>query len=233
MTCGAVWVRAGTAARRVGYSALVPRDPFEPEFPDAPALPDSSAMQATPRTPPTAPPAAPPPAPPTEPTEPSSEPADDYDLEPEPKRPRRRGTANSALPWFLAALIVLLLAATGGLVSAWVVASLRAVPVPPGAQVTPSPSAAPTELASGAPTPVTTEQPRRTPTPAPEVTQEPVPFVHVVQRGESLSYIADLYGVTVAEIVALNDIRNPDNIRVGRELLIPGYGHVPSPSPHS
>jgi LysM repeat protein len=128
-------------------------------------------------------------------------------------------------------MVVLLLAASGGLVSAWVVATLRAVPAPALADVTPTPSPAASSGAIASPTPVASEQPRHTPTPSPVATQEPPPFVHVVQRGEYLSYIADLYGVTVEEIVALNDIKNPNRIRPGQELLIPGYGLQPSPSP--
>jgi LysM repeat protein len=171
---------------------------------------------------------------PNEPLEPefrdAPELAADYDLEPEPKRPRPNGTADKALPWALSAVIVLLLAVSAGLVAAWVVASLKAVPIPPSAIVTASPDPGATDQPSGAPTPAPSEQPRHTPTPSPELTPEPQPFIHVVQRGESLSLIADQYGVTVQDILALNDIRNPDNIHPGRELLIPGYGNIPSPS---
>ena len=135
------------------------------------------------------------------------------------------------MPWVLKAVVVLLLAVSAGLIAAWVVASLKAVPIPASAIVTASPEPGATDVPSGQPTLIPSDQPRHTPTPSPQVTQEPAPFVHVVERGESLSLIADLYGVTVEEIVALNDIRNPDNIRVGRELLIPGYGIRPSPSP--
>lgn len=156
---------------------------------------------------------------------------DEYDLEPVPKRPSRRGPADSALPWVLTAVVVVLLAVSAGLVTAWVVASLRAVPIPAGAIVTPSPTPAATTSATRQPTPRASDQPRHTPTPAPQATQEPAPFVHVVQRGEYLTLIADLYGVRLEDIVALNDIRNPDRIHPGRELLIPGYGVRPSPSP--
>ncbi|MEA2676673.1 MAG: hypothetical protein QOJ81_814 [Chloroflexota bacterium] len=200
MPCGGVQVGAQDGRAVVGYSARVAKQSQQPDLPDAPRLPDSAEL------------------------------ANDYDLEPEPKRPRR-GPANTALPWVLAAVVALLLAVSAGLISAWVVASLKAVPIPAGAIVTASPSPGPTALGSGAPTPLSSEQPRHTPTPSPHVTQEPAPFVHVVQRGESLSLIADLYGVTVADIIALNDINNPDNIQRGRELLIPGYGVRPSPSP--
>lgn len=199
MPCGAVEGSGGTVARRVGYSARVADEPFQPQFPAAPLLPDVSD-----------------------------------DLEPEPKRPRkaqRKSAADAALPWLLAVVVVLLLAASGGLVSAWIVATMRAVPVPALAEVTPSPSPAASSGPTAGPTAVPSDQPRHTPTPSPVTTQEPAPFIHVVQRGEYLSYIADLYGVTVEDIVALNDIKNPNRIHPGQELLIPGYGHQPSPSP--
>jgi len=157
----------------------------------------------------------------------------DDDLEPEPKRPRKRrkSAADTALPWVLAVVVVLLLAASAGLVSAWIVATLRAVPAPALADVTPSPSVATSSEPTAVPSQVPSDQPRHTPTPSPVTTQEPAPFIHIVQRGEYLQYIADLYGVEVEDIVALNDITNPNRIRVGQELLIPGYGHQPSPSP--
>jgi LysM repeat protein len=218
MPCGAVERMTGTAARQVGYSARVADEPFLPQFPDAPTLPDTSAALpgagAAQRPPPPA--------------------LSDEDLEPEPKRPRkaqRKSGAEAALPWLLAFVVVVLLAASGGLVSAWIVATMRAVPAPALADVTPSPSPAASGGGTAVPTLVASDQPRHTPTPAPVVTQEPAPFIHVVQAGEYLQYIADLYGVTVEDIVALNDIKNPNRIRVGRELLIPGYGHRPSPSP--
>jgi LysM repeat protein len=146
---------------------------------------------------------------------------------------RRNPAANAALPWLLAVLVVLLLAASGGLVTAWIVANLRAVPVPPVAGTTPTPSLAPfvTATPSAAPSAAGSEQPRHTPTPTPVRTPEPEPFVHIVLRGETLTYIADLYGVELADILAFNDIRNPDNIHPDQEILIPGYGTRPSPAP--
>lgn len=156
---------------------------------------------------------------------------DERDLEPGPTRPRRREAAYTVLPWLLGAVVVLLLAVSAGLITAWVVASLKAVPIPAGAIVTASPAPGATDVASGQPTPVVSEQPRHTPTPAPELTPEPPPFVHVVQPGEYLTLIADIYDVRLEDILALNDIANPNRIRVGRELLIPGYGIRPSPSP--
>lgn len=46
-------------------------------------------------------------------------------------------------------------------------------------------------------------------------------IVHVVTSGETLSGIASRYGVTIAEIVAENDLANPDSLSVGQQLRIP------------
>jgi len=46
--------------------------------------------------------------------------------------------------------------------------------------------------------------------------------VHVVQAGETLSVIAARYGVTVEAIVAANGLVDPDVLRVGQRLAIPG-----------
>lgn len=46
--------------------------------------------------------------------------------------------------------------------------------------------------------------------------------VHVVQPGETLSVIAQRYGVTVAAIVSSNNLADPDRLSVGQELSIPG-----------
>ena len=157
--------------------------------------------------------------------------------DPEPNEPRstpdppipasrpRPSHARAALPWVLAAAVVLTFAAAGGLLTAYLVANLRAVP-PPAALLTPTPTLPATATPSPTATPGATEptpQPRRTPTAPPTVTPEPTPFVHVVQRGESLTYIANLYGVSVGDILALNNIKNPNRVPVGRELLIPGW----------
>lgn len=44
---------------------------------------------------------------------------------------------------------------------------------------------------------------------------------HTVQTGESLSQIAQAYGVTVEQILAANRLDDPNTIIVGQELLIP------------
>jgi len=42
-----------------------------------------------------------------------------------------------------------------------------------------------------------------------------------VQRGDTLQGIAAKFGVSVDAIVELNELENPDAIRVGQILLIP------------
>ncbi len=45
---------------------------------------------------------------------------------------------------------------------------------------------------------------------------------HKVKRGESLSEIAARYRVSVSALVRANDIRNPNVIRIGQTLTVPG-----------
>jgi LysM repeat protein len=47
------------------------------------------------------------------------------------------------------------------------------------------------------------------------------PRYYVIQRGETLSIIAERFGVTVAAIVDLNKITNPDRIEAGVTIEIP------------
>lgn len=46
-------------------------------------------------------------------------------------------------------------------------------------------------------------------------------IVHVVQAGETLSTIAQTYGVTMTSISQANNLTNPDQLSVGQELVIP------------
>jgi LysM repeat protein len=74
------------------------------------------------------------------------------------------------------------------------------------------------------PTPV----PGATETPAPGATQAPTTVIHVVQQGETLSAIAQHYGVSMQAILDANDITDPDSIRPGDQLVIP----LGTPTPH-
>ncbi len=46
-------------------------------------------------------------------------------------------------------------------------------------------------------------------------------YEHVVQSGESLSAIAQAYGVTTRLIIENNDIKDPNRLSVGQKLFIP------------
>ncbi|MEM7798442.1 MAG: LysM peptidoglycan-binding domain-containing protein [Chloroflexota bacterium] len=50
----------------------------------------------------------------------------------------------------------------------------------------------------------------------------PIPKVHVVQAGEALAYIAELYGTTVEALQIANNIVDPSLLFVGAELIVPG-----------
>ncbi|KAK2955031.1 putative Membrane-bound lytic murein transglycosylase D precursor [Blattamonas nauphoetae] len=54
--------------------------------------------------------------------------------------------------------------------------------------------------------------------------------IYVVQKGDTLTRIANRYGTTVSAICALNGISNPNNIRIGQRLRIPS-GPSPTPTP--
>ncbi len=46
---------------------------------------------------------------------------------------------------------------------------------------------------------------------------------HTVKAGETLSTIAKKYGVKYSDIAVANNITNPQSIRAGMELVIPGW----------
>lgn len=149
--------------------------------------------------------------------------------------PSPSSTLRAILPWAAASAIVLALAVTAGLFVAYLVASGRAVDAPDSAAASPTPRRTPVvsvRPSTPGPSGEATVQPRRTPTPLPVITPEPSPFEHVVSRGESLSYIAGLYCTTVEAISELNGIANPNRIRIGTVLQIPGGGCAsPEPNP--
>ena len=54
---------------------------------------------------------------------------------------------------------------------------------------------------------------------------------YVVQTGDSLSAIADRFGVSIAAIVAANDLANPDFVFLGQRLVIPQSGEPSADTP--
>ncbi len=57
---------------------------------------------------------------------------------------------------------------------------------------------------------------------------EAAQVVHVVRRGETLASIAARYGVSVANVVQANSLRNANFIWVGQRLIIPTSAGAPS-----
>ena len=72
------------------------------------------------------------------------------------------------------------------------------------------------------PTPTPTPPPTATPTPEPT----PTPKTHRVRLGDNLSQIADFYGVTMDEILSLNNIPDPNNLIEGLVLILPPDANV-------
>ncbi|MGD0708063.1 MAG: peptidoglycan DD-metalloendopeptidase family protein [Anaerolineaceae bacterium] len=56
--------------------------------------------------------------------------------------------------------------------------------------------------------------------------QDDNPPVYIVQPGDTLNVIADKFGVSVSDIIAANDITNPNLISAGTQLTIPGLQGV-------
>jgi LysM repeat protein/3D (Asp-Asp-Asp) domain-containing protein len=46
--------------------------------------------------------------------------------------------------------------------------------------------------------------------------------VHIVQPGDTLTWIARHYGVSVSDLLALNPLPNPNLLNIGQEIILPG-----------
>jgi LysM repeat protein len=90
----------------------------------------------------------------------------------------------------------------------------------PSAPATSAPAAsAPVTSAPATSAPAAT----RPPTATPEITPT-APRIHIVQPGDTLSKIAQKYGVSVEALVAVNGLGSADLIGVGVRLIIPAKG---------
>jgi len=66
-------------------------------------------------------------------------------------------------------------------------------------------------------------------TPAGRTTVSPGGMVHVVKRGDTLNAICRQYNCRRGDLMAANDIYDPNRISVGQRLVIPGRG-APAPT---
>ena len=55
--------------------------------------------------------------------------------------------------------------------------------------------------------------------------------VYVIQSGDSLSKIAARHGVKTAELAELNNISDPNKIRIGQKLVLPAYAKASTSAP--
>jgi putative chitinase len=58
-----------------------------------------------------------------------------------------------------------------------------------------------------------------------------ISVTHQVKAGESLSSIANYYGVLAADIIKANDLKDPNRLFAGQMLVIPGIAAHPTPTP--
>lgn len=60
-----------------------------------------------------------------------------------------------------------------------------------------------------------------TPTPTVTPTPSPTPRLHVIESGDTLLFISQLYGVNLEDLIALNDIEDARFLSIGQTLIIP------------
>jgi murein DD-endopeptidase MepM/ murein hydrolase activator NlpD len=66
------------------------------------------------------------------------------------------------------------------------------------------------------------DEPTPTPSPADQLQEEDIPQIHVVEEGETLFAIAQIYNTSVEALQQLNNLADPSVLLVGQELIIPG-----------
>ena len=103
-----------------------------------------------------------------------------------------------------------------------------------------SPPALPGFFASKTPTPTETQTPRPpTATPTVTLTLAPTftatpsgPITYIVEPGDTLSSIAENFGVEIVLLMALNDITDPNELFVNTEIIIPeSEAQLPTKTP--
>jgi LysM repeat protein len=72
--------------------------------------------------------------------------------------------------------------------------------------------------------------PVATPTQTQPVPPTAAPVTYTVKAGDTLSGIADLFGVTLDDIVRVNNIADPNSLAEGQVLTIPGRSPASTPT---
>jgi LysM repeat protein len=104
-------------------------------------------------------------------------------------------------------------------------------PDTPTPTASPTPTATPTKSPTPTPTATKTPAPTKSPTPTPSATKSPTPTptptatakpsTYTVVSGDTLTKIANRFGVTQAALMAANKITNANSIQLGQKLVIP------------
>jgi LysM repeat protein len=111
---------------------------------------------------------------------------------------------------------------------------------PSSGAATPSPTEISGVVATASPTPepTPTETPIGTPLPTatlggPSPTPRATPFVYIVRRGDTMSNIAEAFGVTLTDLIAANpQIEDPSLIYAGNVITLPpGASPTAPPAP--
>lgn len=94
--------------------------------------------------------------------------------------------------------------------------------ITPTATAVPTPPPPPTPTLPLTPTVVITPTATPVPTPSPTPPPPPPPTTYTVQSGDTFSGIASEYGLSVAELLQLNNMapEEADNIRPGQEIIV-------------
>ncbi|MBN1811611.1 MAG: LysM peptidoglycan-binding domain-containing protein [Anaerolineae bacterium] len=89
----------------------------------------------------------------------------------------------------------------------------------------------PTPMPTNTPLPIAATVENIPPTELPTEIPTPAPLVYIVKEGDTLSSIAQTYGVSIQDIVEANSLANPDMLNIGQELVIPGHFITPAAPP--
>ncbi len=119
------------------------------------------------------------------------------------------------VPFLLGALAVVLLVVGLFLVIIWFTGDN-----PPALPAFLSPASETPEPTNTLPPPTDTPEPTQTPLPSDTPTPEG-PLTYVVEEGDSLASIAEQFEITIDQLIAANNLVDPNNIGVGSQLIIP------------
>lgn len=124
---------------------------------------------------------------------------------------------------FRASLLLLL---AGSVLALWLLVRPPALPGSPseaGLPPVPSPEPSPQPFPTLTPSPAASPTPEPASTPQPSTPAPEGPIEYTVVEGDTIYSIAEKFGVTVEDLLAINGLTEDDFIHPGDVLLIPQY----------